>query len=228
MERSFDLKGGKGGIKGAKKLQEELRKDVRIVSLKEKPALVAGVDAAFSGDKIIGAACLFTYPELTLIDTSYRIIKSTFPYIPGYLSFREGPVIARALKGLKVRPDVCLFDGQGIAHPRGLGIASHMGVTLGIPAIGCAKSRLVGEYKEPGPKKGESSPLTYEGRTVGAVLRTRDRVKPLFISPGHLVDIKGAVVIVRGCLGMYRVPVPLRCADLLTRKIKRDEAALLS
>ncbi len=214
--------------KRAKKFQEELKKKVRIVPLKKVITCVAGVDAAFFGDKgerIIGAACLFRYPELTLIDTSYRIKKTTFPYIPGYLSFREGPVITEALKGLKKRPDICLFDGQGIAHPRGLGIASHIGVTLGIPTVGCAKSRLVGEYTGPGPKKGESSLLVFEGRTVGAVLRSRDKVRPLFVSPGHRIDLEGALRIVKGCLGRYRVPEPLRCADLLTKKIKREEAA---
>jgi deoxyribonuclease V len=214
-------------FKRAKRLQEELEKRVRVAPLRRKFTLVAGVDCAFFTDRIIGAACLYRYPELTLIDKSYKIKKSSFPYVPGYLSFREGPVIIEAIRGLKVKPDLCLFDGQGIAHPRGLGIASHIGVVLGIPSIGCAKSRLVGEYKEPGQKKGDNTPLIYDGKAVGVVLRTRDNVRPLFVSPGHMVDIKGAVQIVSRCLGKYRIPEPLRCADLLTKKIKRGSGASL-
>jgi deoxyribonuclease V len=209
-------------IKRARKLQDRLKKRVRLAPLKKGPAFIAGLDCAFLEDKIIGAACLFRYPELTLIDKSYKIKKRSFPYVPGYLSFREGPVIIEALKGLKVKPELCLFDGQGIAHPRGLGLASHLGVVLGIPSIGCAKSRLVGSYTEPGPKKGDRSPLRYNGKTVGVVFRTRDNVKPIFVSPGHMVDIKGSFGIVSGCLGKFRIPEPIRCADLLTKKIKKE------
>ena len=117
--------------------------------------------------------------------------------------------------------DLILVDGQGIAHPRGLGIASFIGVILDVPTIGCAKSRLVGEYTEPGSRKGSWSPLWYERRTVGAVVRTRDHTRPLFISPGHKIDLASVIQITLASIGRYRIPEPLRCADLLSKKIKR-------
>jgi len=130
-----------------------------------------------------------------------------------------------ALEGLKTRPDVVIFDGQGIAHPRGLGVASCVGVLLDIPAIGCAKSRLVGSHGEPGRKKGSRRALFYRGGVVGTVLRTRDSKRPVFVSPGHRTDIDGSVEIVLGCATSYRVPEPVRCADMLSKRIKKSLAA---
>jgi deoxyribonuclease V len=130
-----------------------------------------------------------------------------------------------ALCNLKIKPDLILVDGQGIAHPKGIGIASHLGVLLDIPSVGCAKSRLIGEYEEPGLKKGEWSPLKYAGRVVGAVLRTRENVRPLFVSPGHGIDLKTSLGIVLGCAGKYRIPEPLRTADFLSKKIRRESLA---
>lgn len=211
-------------LKEAKKVQLELKNKVKIISLKKKPGSIAGVDAAFSGNNIIAVACLYKYPGLLPVEDAYSITKVSFPYIPGYLSFREGPAIIKAINKLKTRPDIILFDGQGTAHPHGMGIASHIGVLLDIPSIGCAKSRLVGDYKEPGNIKGEHSKLTYKQKTVGAVLRTRKNVKPLFISPGHLIDLKGALDIVINCTGRYRIPEPLRRADLISKKLKQGTA----
>jgi deoxyribonuclease V len=125
-----------------------------------------------------------------------------------------------ALKGLRRKPDIILFDGQGIAHPKRLGIASHIGVLLNVPTIGCAKSRLVGTYKEPGFKKRNWSFLKHDGEIVGVVLRTKDNVKPLFVSPGHRIDIQGSIDIVLACSQKYRIPEPLRKADFLSKKIK--------
>jgi deoxyribonuclease V len=130
-------------------------------------------------------------------------------------------VLLEALRKLGVRPGLIMLDGQGIAHPRGMGIASHLGVLLGLPSIGCAKSRLVGEFKEPGRRKGQWSPLTLEGRTVGAVLRTREAVRPVFVSPGHRIDIEGSIEIVMGCTGKYRIPEPMRCADRAAGRLKK-------
>jgi len=127
-----------------------------------------------------------------------------------------------AIDGLKIKPDLIIFDGQGIAHPRGLGIASHIGVLLNMPTIGCAKSKLIGHYKEVGAKKGQWSPLMYKGKVVGAVLRARDNVKPVFVSPGHRIDLKGSIEIVLGCADKYRLPEPVRRADLFARKRKKD------
>lgn len=209
-------------IAEAKEIQESLRKNVKIIPLMKNPEYVAGVDAAFLGDKIIAVACLYSYPDLTPIEERYVAAKVSFPYIPGYLSFREGPAVIQALSCLNVRPDLILFDGQGIAHPRGLGIAAHIGVLLDLPSIGCAKSRLVGEYKEPGNKKGSWSPLDYKGKIVGTVLRTRDNIRPLFISPGHRIDLKGSIEIVMRCISKYRIPEPLRRADSLSKMLKKE------
>jgi deoxyribonuclease V len=206
----------------ARKIQHEIKERVKIIPLKRNPGYIAGVDAAFSGKQVIGTACIFTFPELILQEESYAVTNILFPYIPGYLSFREGPAVIKALKHLKIRPDIILFDGQGIAHPKRAGIASHIGVLLNIPSIGCAKSKLVGEYEDPGDRKGSYSPLVYRGEKVGAVLRTRDYVKPVFVSPGHKINLKKAIEVVLRCAGSYRIPEPLRCADSLSKKLKQD------
>jgi deoxyribonuclease V len=212
-------------IKKARMIQEILEEKVRIAPLRKLPKYIAGVDAAFLHDKVIGVACLYKYPDLILTEEVYAVTEALFSYIPGFLSFREGPAIIKAVKSLKMKPDVILFDGQGIAHPRGLGIASHIGVLLDLPTIGCAKSRLIGEYREPGPKKGTWSFLRYNGKTVGAVLRTKDNVRPLFVSPGHRIDLRGSLEIILSCIRKYRIPEPLRRADSVSKKIKRELSA---
>jgi len=209
-------------INGAKKLQEVLKKKVSIIPLRKSPEYVAGVDAAFFEDKIIGVTCLYRYPEIILIEEAYSITEVSFPYIPGFLSFREGPAIIKAMSNLKIKPHVILFDGQGIAHPKGLGIASHIGVLLDMPTIGCAKSKLVGNYREPGFKKGNRSSLRYNGKIIGVVLRTKDNVRPVFVSPGHRIDLKNSIKIVCDCTSTYRIPEPLRRADFISKKIKRE------
>lgn len=209
-------------IAEARKIQDQYKNRVKIVPLGKSPDYIAGVDAAFSDDKIIGVACLYKYPEIVPLEDSCVIEKTAFPYIPGYLSFREGPAIIHALRDLKRKPDMILFDGQGIAHPKRLGIASQIGAILDMPAIGCAKSRLVGEYEEPGRNKGDWSPMTYGGEVVGAVLRTRDGVRPVFVSPGHRIDLKESIEIVLGCTGKYRIPEPLRRADMISKKMKKE------
>ncbi len=209
----------RGRLKG---IQEQIRRKIRIVPLPKTPALVAGIDAAFAGDRIISVACLFTYPALEFLEESAAIRKLHFPYIPGYLSFREGPSMLDAISGLSKRPGLLIFDGQGIAHPRGVGLASFMGVLTGLPSIGCAKSRLVGEYAEPGRRRGDATPLILGNERVGAVLRTREDVKPVFVSPGNLIDVESSVRVVLGCSTRYRLTEPVRAADALSRKIKRE------
>jgi deoxyribonuclease V len=208
-------------INDAKAIQLALKDRVKIIPLRKEPRLIAGVDAAFFNDKVIGIACILRYPELTHVEDTFAVTDVPFPYVPGFLSFREGPVIIEALNSLKIKPHVILFDGQGIAHPKGMGIAAHIGVILDMPTIGCAKSRLVGEYKEPGVKKGNQSPLRYNGRIIGAVLRTRDNVRPVFVSPGHMTDLKSSIKIILGCTGKYRIPEPIRRADFISKKIKK-------
>lgn len=202
----------------ARSLQKALREKVRIEPLKKPPALIAALDAAFSGELVAASACIYSFPGLEFIEEATATMRCRFPYIPGYLSFREGPALMDAIGRLKFRPGLFIFDGQGIAHPEGLGLASHLGVLLDAPSIGCAKSRLVGGFTEPGRKKGRRSPLVYKGRVVGAVLRTRDGVRPLFVSPGHKIDIEGAVDIILRCTPRYRIPEPQRCADRASKR----------
>jgi deoxyribonuclease V len=189
-------------------MQEVLRRKVRIIPLRGDPSYIAGVDAAFSENRVFAAACLYTYPDLTCIEKTQAARKLTFPYVPGYLSYREGPAIIDAVGRLKRRPDVILVDGQGIAHPRRIGIASHLGLLLDIPTIGCAKTRLIGEYRDPA------------FQIIGAVLRTRDGVNPLFISLGHRIDLGSSVRLVLACSRTYRIPEPLRCADQASKRLK--------
>lgn len=204
--------------------QEEKRDLVRIEPLGRTPCLVAGVDAAYDrkGKRILGAAVLYTYPELAWVEEAGVKDAIPFPYIPGLLSFREAPILAAALALLKHLPDVVLVDGQGIAHPRGLGLAAHLGVLLDIPTIGVAKSRLVGEGVEPDPEAGSVSPLSWEGKVVGLIVRTRTRVKPLYLSPGHRLTLAECREIVLGCVTRFRLPLPLRQADILSRQLKRS------
>ena len=135
-------------------------------------------------DHLVGVIVLLRFPGLEFLTARAVRRPIRFPYVPGLLSFREAPALVAAWGRLPERPDLLLCDGQGIAHPRGLGLASHLGLLLEVPSIGCAKSRLVGEHAEPGPRRGDRAPLRYRGRTVGAVLRTRDAVRPLYVSPG--------------------------------------------
>ncbi|MCK5426390.1 MAG: deoxyribonuclease V [Thermodesulfovibrionia bacterium] len=207
-------------IKEAQKIQHEIKEKIKIIPLKKKLVFVAGVDAAFSRNNVIATACVYKYPELSLFEQTYALAKILFPYIPGFLSFREGPALIKAISCLRIKPDLVMFDGQGIAHPSNTGIAAHLGVLLNIPAVGCAKSRLVGHHREPGSKKGSLTYLKYRNETVGAVLRTRDNVKPLFVSPGHLIDLEGAIDVVLTCTTRYRIPEPVRQADYIAKKLK--------
>jgi len=208
-------------IPAARRIQIELSKKVRTQPLQKSPSNVAAVDAAFDGESVIAVASLFAYPALLHLADAVSREKARFPYVPGFLSFREGRAFVGAIRKLKQIPDVIIVDGQGIAHPLGCGIASHIGVLLDMPTIGCAKSRLVGEYFQPGPKKGQWAPLIYKEKEVGAVLRTRDNVRPVFVSPGHLIDLQSSVAIVLQSLTRYRLPEPLRRADHLSRELIR-------
>jgi deoxyribonuclease V len=145
--------------------------------------------------------------------------------VPGLLSFRESPSVLEAWARLKTEPDAVMFDGQGLAHPRRVGIASHVGLLIERPTLGCAKSVLVGKYEEPGAERGSWTPLVDKGETVGAALRTKDRVQPIFVSPGHLIDLEAAVALTLRCHGGYRQPEPTRRAHLLVNALRRGERA---
>ncbi len=203
-------------------IQEELRHRVRLEPLLRPPRLVGGADAITdrADRRIFGAIAVYSYPDLKLLEEATAAGDCPFPYRTGLLSFREIPILAQAFGQLQERPDVLLVDGQGIAHPRGLGLASHLGLVLDLPTIGAAKSRLVGEGEMPGPEAGAASPLIYQGKQVGLLLRTRPGTKPLYLSPGHLITLEESREITLGCLRKYRIPQPLRRADQLTRRLR--------
>jgi deoxyribonuclease V len=175
---------------------------------------IAGVDASYR-DKAYAAIVVLGLPDLQVVEQVVAERETPFPYVPGLLSFREAPAVLDAMEKLTARPDLLMFDGQGIAHPRRLGIAAHMGVYLGMPSIGCAKSRLTGSYTEPGPDAGDMSPLMAGREQVGVVLRSKPRTNPLFISIGHLIDLPTAMSFVLQTLRGYRLPEPTRLADRL-------------
>lgn len=197
------------------------------ILLKDDPGdihLVAGVDMSLDKRANTGFAgiIVFDYPSLNEVERVSASGPLSFPYIPGLLSFREGPLLLKAFEKLVNIPDVILFDGQGIAHPRRLGIASHLGLILDRPSIGCGKSHLYGDYEEPAEQRGDRMPLRAPDTkaVLGAVLRTKDRVNPLFISPGHRISQRRAVEIVLDCCDGYRIPKPTRWADDWVAKIK--------
>jgi deoxyribonuclease V len=203
-------------------LQEELRHRVKLTPLPRPPRLVAGVDAICdrSDQRIFGAAALYRYPELELLEEAGAAGECPFPYRTGLLSFREVPILMAALARLHARPDVVLVDGQGIAHPRGLGLAAHLGLAADLPTIGVAKSRLVGEGEEPGLAAGSYKALIWKGKQVGLILRTQKGIKPLYISPGHCITLPECLEITLGCVTRYRLPLPVRQADLLSRRLR--------
>lgn len=180
----------------------------------ETVRIVAGVDVSYlkGSERMFGAVCVFCFPEMELIDSYTASSEVAFPYIPGYLAFREAPAIISALRKVRKKPDLILVDGHGIAHPRGVGIASHLGVLLDVPTIGVAKSLLVGEYTEPPIEEGAFSPVVFNEKTVGAALRTKKGVRVVFVSPGHGIDLDSAVRLTLKCCRGYRIPEPVRLA----------------
>jgi deoxyribonuclease V len=181
---------------------------------------VAGIDVGIKGDMACAAVVVLNFPGLDIAAQATATRRVTCPYIPGLLSFREGPVILDALDRLDRKPDLLIFDGQGIAHPRRLGIASHIGLLSDLPSIGCAKSRLCGQYQEPGVERGSHVLLMDHGETIGAIVRTRTGVKPVFVSIGHRVDLKTSIDVVLGCCKGYRLPETTRQAHRLASEWK--------
>lgn len=203
-------------------IQRRLAGLVSISSPPVIPRLVAGLDAAYRTDtkRCIAGAVLWDREERRVVESQVVSRPLTFPYVPGLLSFREAPALIAVLRKLTVTPEALLCDGQGIAHPRRLGIASHLGILTGLPSVGCAKSRLCGSFSPPGPARGDSSPLLHRGEEIGAVLRTRDRVNPVFVSPGHRFDCRSAAELVLLCGNGFRLPEPTRLADILVARAK--------
>ena len=197
--------------------------------LEERPLskpvrFVGGADVSssmFSKTGFGGIVVLDLQDNMALADNAVVKREIDFPYIPGLLGLREVPILAEACGLLKIKPDVIIVDAQGVAHPRGFGAAAHLGVVLGIPTIGCAKTRLCGEHEEPGIEKGGSTSLTLDGKEMGRVLRTKTDVKPLFISRGHLVTLADCVEVVMASITRYRLPEPTRKAHELVNDFRR-------
>jgi len=203
-------------------LQRDLAGMVRTEPISGPVETVAGTDCAFldGGKKILAVAVLCDARTTEPLASALEIRACTFPYVPGLLSFREAPAVIAAVKKLRPRPDLLMCDGQGLAHPRGLGLASHVGLWLDMPVIGVAKSRLCGTHRVPGANRGCRAQLRYDGRVVGAVLRTRTGVKPLFVSVGHRVSIEQSVRWVLRCCRGVRLPEPTRKAHQYVTKAK--------
>ena len=203
--------------KAAIRLQERLAGRVRVEPLRRKVRLVAGVDVAFGPDgrRCLAGVVVYDLGAGRVIEQQLAWRPVRFPYLPGLLSFREAPAALAALRKLKCEPDVFMFDAQGLAHPRRLGLAAHVGLLIERPALGCAKSLLCGQYQEPPRRAGRHSPLVHRGETIGAVLRTRTDIKPVFVSVGHRLTLANAVRIVMQCVTRYRLPEPARLAHQL-------------
>ena len=213
-------------------IQKELREKIILESTPLHPPLIrgelkvgyiAGADISCNRLSPLGYAVVvvMTFPALEIVDEKRVEAEIKFPYIPGLLAFREAPILLKAFKKLTIEPDLIIFDGQGIAHPRGMGIASHLGIILNKPSIGCAKSKLFGTYKEPGKNEGDFSYLySPQGadNVIGAVVRTKSNAKPVFVSIGHKIDLQTAIKFILECRRGYRMPEPTRIAHNLVSK----------
>lgn len=208
-----------GSTRAWKQIQESVRQHLRVEPIDPLPRFVAACDCAFSRDakRIKASAVVYDRLEHQLIEQADILENCEVPYIPTFLSFREIPALLHVLEKLKHPYSALLVDGQGLAHPRRCGIATHLGVLLDIPTVGCAKSRLIGTYQEPGHFKGSSSELKEASETIGLVLRTRESVKPVFISVGHRSDLSSSRALILSCCTKYRLPEPLRWADRLSK-----------
>jgi deoxyribonuclease V len=209
----------------ARRLQEELAS--RVVT---GPSLdlsgvrhVAGADVSTQDDMAYATVVVLEFPGLSLVEVQGFEAQLRFPYVPGLLSFREVPSLAGALRKVETEVDALILDAQGLAHPRRMGLASHLGIFLDVPTVGCAKSRLVGSYGEPGREKGSATDLVHRGEVVGRVVRTRDGVSPVYVSVGNGIDLKSSVDLVLACCPRYRLPESTRQAHNAANRLRRGE-----
>ncbi|MDJ0365606.1 deoxyribonuclease V [Hymenobacter sp. H14-R3] len=205
--------------------QNELRQRVRTEPLPHEPHLIAGCDSSFpTPDTILSVFVVLKFPSLELVEKVYSYGPVTMPYVSGFLSFREAPNVIQAFAKLTHRPDVVMVDGHGIAHPRRVGIGAHLGVLLDLPTFGVAKQKLTGTFQEPAPEKGSITPLTdaKTGELIGEVIRSKDKILPLFVSPGHRCDQATATRLTLACLRGYKLPEPTRLADYWAEQFKKE------
>jgi deoxyribonuclease V len=212
-------------LKEAARIQEELVDLVEVRPPDREFETIAGADVAYSkrDEAIFASVVVMKFPELVPLEKVRAQSYVNFPYIPGFLYFREGPVLAKALERLETVPDVIMFDANGIAHPKRIGMASHFGVMLDIPVIGCAKKKLIGNFRTLPDELGARAPLEAENEEmVGYAVRTRMGVKPLFVSAGHKIDNETAADVVSATTRGYRLPEPLRIAHIMVNKMRRN------
>jgi deoxyribonuclease V len=242
MKHKWDV-----GIAGARKIQEQLREKWIGEDRFEEIRTVAGLDAAFvltgsqafkvkrsrwtalrEANRAIAGVLLYKYPEMRELERTWAEVRLEFPYVPGFLSFREIPALLAALGKLKRMPDLLFCDGQGYAHPRRMGLATHLGIVLERPTIGCAKSIVIGTYGDLGDEKGSTAPLVDGEERIGAVLRTRAGVKPVYISQGHRISLETAVRLTLAVSDGTRIPRPTREADRFVSELKASQKEVMS
>jgi deoxyribonuclease V len=213
-----------------KETQTRLRRRMIVAPLEPLPRFVAGADCAFSADKktIFAAAVVYDRETQLVVEIAHATRPVEFPYVPGFLSFREGPAVKQAIGALKHEFGAILFDGQGFAHPRRCGIASHLAIELDRPGVGVGKSRLIGTSANPALKAGSTAPLVDGEEQIGVVLRTQNGIRPVFVSVGHRVDLASALKLVLACCTRYRIPEPTRQADIEVARLKSRSADILS
>jgi deoxyribonuclease V len=206
-------------------IQEKLRRKICLCPPTGLIKIIAAGDVSYHRREAMSYAAflLFTYPELAFLESASARGFISFPYIPGLLTFREAPILLKAFSKLKTKPDLILVDGQGVAHPRSMGIAAHLGILLHTPSIGCAKSRLIGTHQALPPERGNVTPLMENEKPVGMVVRTRDHVNPLFVSPGYRMDLESSAKIVLSLCRGYRIPEPLRQAHIFVNQLREKE-----
>lgn len=210
----------------ARRLQEELAPGIEQGPPLELDEVryVAGVDVSIEDEVGYAAAVVLSFPELSVVEAQGAEAELPFPYVPGLLAFREIPSVAEALRKVRTPVDAVIFDSQGLAHPRRMGLASHLGLFLDVPSVGCAKTRLCGVHDEPGPEKGNAEDLVHHGEVVGRVLRTRTNVSPVYVSVGDRIDLPSAVGLTLSCCPRYRLPEPTRQAHLAANRLRTRES----
>lgn len=210
----------------ATRIQRDMQNQIQIVPHTDPVNYIAGADISFNkfSTTVYAGIVLLQFPSL--VPVGYSLVKKEvrFPYVPGFLAFREVPALLDAWEQLPIKPDILVVDGHGIAHPRRVGIATHFGVLTNLPTIGSAKKKLFGNYEEPAPEKGSYTPLTdKQGQVLGNVLRSKNNVKPIFVSPGHLTDVPGSLHIIQQCIRGYRLPEPTRLAHNAVNQFRLGE-----
>ncbi len=209
----------------AVKLQKQLAPQVEITPLAQPPKLIAGADLSFDkgSDEVWAGIVVLSYPELEIVEERGLQTRAPFPYVPGLLSFREAPAVLEVWEKLQNKPDVLVLDGQGLAHPRRFGLACHLGLWLGIPTYGSAKTLFVGDFEDLATERGSVALLKHRGEVVGAAVRTKNKITPVYVSVGNKLTLDDAVQLTLGCDGGYRVPEPTRRAHLFVNRLRLGE-----